>query len=430
MKGLNLTVLGFVAGFCLLVTAVEDDTPKQDWNSNDVTKLMNLLMKYGEKKLQEVRTQRNDENISQYLVASVLSKTEIMESKNWESLPDSITKDNRRVVTIVNDKNYKNFPFKTKKPLHGEVLLLLDRQDLPSMINNLKEEQNNAYPYVVLYSHYIPCCDIENIEYSCAEELAAAAISNHGKYTMLVGYNTVFSKTNPDKARKFMSKGGIKLFMSENGVFNPDYKEFDNTEKKPDRLLQQLFYECLDNAPISETCCTVGNNRKEDKQKILAMYINNVVFKCTTNKPLKSYIGKLTPALRLAIMQCIHNYADQHTREDCPYCPAKTTIYSIKVCALFASAFGTEIGRPSNLNDPYQPGWVKGRSHWGSLYEGYNVDADKNRPAVFCLKKVNSIKSLCTEMSMPEQEFSDPFQRLERRLKSELQLQSKRRKPK
>jgi hypothetical protein len=119
-------------------------------------------------------------------------------------------------------------------------------------------------------------------------------------------------------------------------------------------------------------------------------------------------------------MQCIHNYVDQQTGNDCPKCSARATKTTIKVCALYASEFGTEIGSPSNLNDPYLPKWEKGRPVWGSLYEGYNLNANVNRPGVFCRKRPNDINTFCTQLSIKETEITDIFRTREQSLRDEL----------
>jgi hypothetical protein len=419
MQGINSLVLIIFFEFFVYGNAV----PKQDWKPEEITKLMTLLMNYGEHKLQEYNShiERKEAHVNQFLVASVLSESEMTDSRNWQHIPESITKDNARIDVIFNDENYKKFPYRTKKPLHGEVLMLLEREDLPKMIINLNEAHRNTYPFVVLYSHYIPCCDVKGVEYSCSEELANAAISNHDKYTMLVGYKELFQNTNTKKSLAFMNMGGIKLFRIENKVFQPVFTD-DKIPNKQERILQDLFYKCLDITPASDECCIANN--PDDKKKILSMYVNNVVYMCTSDS-LKSYIGKLTPANTLAIMQCMHNYVEQHTNQDCPKCAARTTKTTIKVCALYASEFGTEIGRPSDLNNPYLPEWGKGPLVWSSLYQGYNINADVNLPQVFCLKRPNDIKTMCTKLSITKTEITDVFRGREKLLKNELKNKGK-----
>ncbi|VDI15104.1 Hypothetical predicted protein [Mytilus galloprovincialis] len=410
--------------WCMIYStiSVAFGNPNVEFKSNDVDRLFQQLETYGKTELTDYKNIHKDQSnmkfVQQYLTVAVLSEQEVKDPKNWaDQLPDWLKRDNSRLRVIFNRKIGKDvFHTNPKIPLHGEISFLYLDSNIDEMLNSFKAKQKESFPFVFVFSFYIPCANIKNIEYSCSEELAHHAVLHKNDYQMVVGWSHHFveksAKTDVGRSKNYMSLGGIQQFEKENGIFQKQSTSelFHPTEI----IIQALYFKCL-NSLISEDCCVIDSftdseDKNNRKRGILAYYINSMYHTCTQESKWK---GPLTQ-LRLApLSKCTENYINKNTGSACKTCSSHRTKHLLETCSLYSQAYATHIGKPFNVQDPYNPEWVLGPVSWSDLYKGCNFDVTQNSP-MYCFMPGVSMKSLCTKMG-------DDYKNLPDKYKSKIQ---------
>lgn len=366
-----LATLVFFTLFILsgVQAATPESTELSSIQPGDVTSILNIMQKYGLEEKNKV-----DTKWKQYLVVVVASKQDMKEASTWKSLPTTFTKsveDNgemRRVAFLLNLNNHGCEYYNPPRPLHGEVRLI-DFGYIGRLINNFRTDVPGTYPFLLLYSHYIPCADIPNLGYSCAEELMNYARGKQSEFGVIVGYNTTFEKTNEKCSLNLMKDGGIVAFkkLAKGGYeptvpFSPPRKLDDNTF-----AFQQKLYQCMLDGAIAD-CCEGG---KDEKEKMVAYFTNKITSACTSNSRRQRLItAGGANELRLCIGQKIRDYANGNC--DKGFCVTSDITFKQICClnkTLENNMWSMLLGTPDPPNDLQSTHWTpRDDLAWKDLY--------------------------------------------------------------
>lgn len=366
-----LQTLVFFTSFILsdVQAATPESTELSSIQSGDVTSILNIMQEYGLEEKNKV-----DKNWNQYLVVVVASKQEMEAASTWKSLPTTFTKsdgDNgemRRVAFLLNWNNHGCQYYNLKKPLHGEVQFI-DFGYIGRLIKNFRTDVSGTYPFLLLYSHYIPCADIPNLGYSCAEELMNYARGRQSEFGVIVGYSKPFINTNEKCSLNLMKKGGIVAFQKLANThyemtvpFSPPQELDDNTF-----AFQQKLYQCMLDGAIAD-CCEGG---KDEKEKMVAYFTNKITSACTSNSRRQRLItAGGANELRLCIGQKIKDNANGNCDEG--FCVTSDKPLKQICClnkTLENNMWSMLLGTPDPPNDLQSTHWTpRDDLAWKDLY--------------------------------------------------------------
>lgn len=337
-----------------------------------VSNIFNLLKEIGKEELDEFK--------NQYLTVAVISKSELMNSKKWKLTDIEHLKNSGRVKTFLNEKKEGE-----KKPFHGEMRFLTDENaGMKRMIQQLKEEKGDKeYPYIIMFSHYIPCAYIKGIDYSCSEELAN--IANTYQYKMLVGYSEVFHNTAENTSKAFLHSGSIQAFRKIAEAPGYELILYD-VVKSNDESFQRLYFNCMRNKPISD-CCNYDDN--DTKNKVVAVFVNTVTKLCTENS---QAVGRITRRNRQTLLDCIYNYIDMSIGHDCEQCKNDIDVKFIARFCAYAAVVQPVTLYLGVAEDMHDTTWKKFIGPWNMVYSSAKIS-----PEIPCLKKDNAVGSMCTK---------------------------------
>lgn len=295
--------------------------------------------------------------IKQYLVAAVVSRNEL--NTLPETLGEKLLKKHRMQVYL----NKKLDGYGGGK-FHGEMDFF-HKGGLDTMVNRLRNETgSDIEPVVLLYSYYIPCAHVGNVQYSCSEEVGKAAY--YSNYTMYVGFTEVFVGTDLDQALQYLSKGRfLKLYRDTTEAYEqliyipPDYS-------KP--TFQKQFSQCLSEMGIG-SCRT-----NDDLDIYIARFINMVVHECTHNSSVRGFITEYD---RTNLLKCIKGVLTKC--QNCQACDQNIKIVNdvITFCAESTMDTGLFLGKFKHLDDN---SWEIMDGPWKDLTQSMNLNAIKKLP--------------------------------------------------
>lgn len=378
----------------------------------DIVKpIFDLMRKYGERERDRIN-QEEDRHVNQYLIIIVASQMDIKNAKTWTNgFPSEFTKEKGNVMrrlTFLLNKNNHGLPFyNPNRELHGEIQSI-DLGFIENMMNNFNSDyiSNPQYPLVLMYSHFIPCANVNKLGYSCAEELKNFALNNQTNYGLLVAYTEFFKNTDVKASLKFMKEGGVIAFQNMDGHYYQTVKYYPPTSLDgKGTTFQEEYFDCLSSLPVAHCCTGVGNNRKA----ILAFFINDVTYNCTSTSKASKYF---TQRSRNELKLCIRKVIDNRVSSGCIQCSSKSqkalvaTRNLFKFCLYYSADVTSLLGRSNN---PYAPSWTPCLCAWKYLYRKSPQKNKKVIPNVMCANRILSIESLCSDVTTPGNKRSSKY---------------------
>ncbi|XP_025092750.1 uncharacterized protein LOC112563181 [Pomacea canaliculata] len=280
-----------------------------------VKPLFDKMQEYG---LNAKEQSKKDSGKKQYLVVLLASHDEIMDSSNQEPLE---TRFNGRLMWIPNKRDsYIEKLFDTERTSHWEARFIYS-----NMINKFKDVKvSDKLPIVVMYSHYIPCANVNGLGYSCAEELAVFATYNWKKFGLIVAFSEHFVGFTPEdtgtdvqSANHFLQLGGIPSYRYQDDSNNENLVQNNNVENadKSDRwqsvtFLPNFFNFLEDN--VQDACLS---HTAEERSKIIAYFANYAAYSCFQNM---SFCWRAKHANETK--DCFNNYIETNIGSDCKQC--------------------------------------------------------------------------------------------------------------
>lgn len=290
--------------FCTFSFAIGQGHDKSQGN------IFTLLRKYGHER---------KGSWNQYLVVTMLTEQEFVDSRNWNDLSYLTNHQNgNRVKFYLN----KKFPGKLnessphKDPnIHGEVIFLYLDDNAPQKLEAMLPNQGHSkgLPYLIFFSHYIPCACVKNCNFHCSEELGHAARRYKNKYKILVAYIRPFKLTNESAAEDFMKRGGIYMYKYIKGLFRPlQYVPYIEKNYKPSDIFQNNLRDLLVQSPVAQ--CTPEN--VNDRKRIAVAFINIATRGCFEDSD-RNYFGRLTKLNDNYLYECLRRYIYNAIGNDC-----------------------------------------------------------------------------------------------------------------
>lgn len=347
--------------------------PEYKITPETVSNIFSLLEEVGQ---EEVKNTNNN----QFLSVAVISKSELMNSKTWKLTDIVQLRSTGRVKTFLNEEiDGKDNAW------HGEMRFLTEENTgMKRMIQVLKEEKGDKeYPYIVMFSYYIPCAYMRGINYSCSEELAS--IAHTYEYKMIIGYSMIFKSSTEDRAKKYLHSGSIQAFRKIAEA--PGYELLlYEVETGNDHSFQKLYFNCLREKPISD-CCNYDDNDRKDR--VVALFVNTVTKQCTENS---QAVGRITRWNRQNLLDCIHDYIDRSFGHDCEQCKNDEDVKFIAKFCAYAAVVQPAISYLGVAKDMHDTTWTEFKGAWNMVYS-----SAKTTPEIPCLKGDNAVGSMCTK---------------------------------
>ena len=250
MMALNgLTMMPIILVVMLLITGYE--APKSKPNI-DATRLVNsigpdhldrvfiMMEAYG---LEEKRKSNLERNVNQYMVAAMMSREEIeSDSAIWgNEFPRNSNLVKKRMRFYLNREGHNEQDWNVDRALHGEIQLILnDLESQQGLIHEFHEffkdkKSTTQVPILMLFSYYIPCANVPNLGYSCAEQLAKYMKNQRKRVGMAVAFNEIWRGTDPDASLAHMQAAKIAAYerrMEEEGIRVLKRRKCHNTLKR------------------------------------------------------------------------------------------------------------------------------------------------------------------------------------------------------
>ncbi|CAC5362189.1 unnamed protein product [Mytilus coruscus] len=355
---------------------VKDLTPKL------MTPIFEVMRCHGEAKRDKINTENRNHNkdkpkpikkpiFNQYLLITILSKEEIDQAKNWgKSFPEEFT-DDRRLIFLLNERSHGKEYYNPLRELHGEIIAI-HFGEIERLMDDFRKnpKTKSKYPIMLLYSHYIPCAHVQNLGYSCSEELMNYAKGRIQEFIMLVAYTITYKNTDEQSSFNFMRNGGINAFMHmANGEYIHKLKVY--TPSSIDgikKTFQGEAFDCIIASPPSR-CCT-GNQK--NRAAITAYFINHVTYQCISKSNAARFFTELS---RNQLKICLKKEIDKNIGDDCIQCSRKNPESLNATKAFFELCFEKSIedsqvlGKPRSHNQ-YDPNWVPcPNCNWNVIYE-------------------------------------------------------------
>ncbi|KAK7487217.1 hypothetical protein BaRGS_00021569 [Batillaria attramentaria] len=329
-------------------------------SANDVENLLNKLMNLGKEFKDRV-----DENRTQYLAVAVVREEEMKKF----NLSDSEIDPNRYEV-LLNYKDHNYTYYNLCRQLHGEVQAI-DFGYIDSMMDNFTHIYPSEYPFLVMYSYYIPCAKIPDLGYSCSEELMNFAMGKYAEFGVVVGYSEVFNNTNETCSQCMLRKGGIIAFKRlDNGHYEQTVT-FSPPETANDSLItfQQEFYNCL--VKDSAECCGQSSNTKAE---LVAYFTNHITSNCTSGSHRSRFITEGgSNELQKCISKVIGHHADGNCANPSQQCANSQNVTRQPIRCLNETLRTTRwefLGRPDPPSNWQSAKWTRYDGPWKDLYEG------------------------------------------------------------
>ena len=276
----------------------------------------------------------NDSNISenQILVIAVFS-AEKVDSQNQDISDDMIKfLPNKEIIGL------PEYYYSRKKTVHGEIQAIYFNNTIDDLLG--EPRNSSMLPYVFIFSHYIPCACLPNYYYSCAEELANLGRVNRNRYKIIVGFRSVWSRTNSSFAKNFLQEDGIHTVMNiTSGRLLDKGPKID--PENGSAIYQKTLNECMTNKtgmlPNSAAC-----------------FINGWTKHCTGKKDRfhgKYLFGYMTRFTKAQMHECMEEWVKSLTNKSKP---SEEYIKSLKLelyarhCSLktLRSTLRLMLGRP------------------------------------------------------------------------------------
>lgn len=396
---------------------IQSPVPVRDFTPQLMTPIFEVMRLHGEAERDEVNKKIQNGNkktpkYNQYLLITIVSDEEINQAKNWgKSFPSEFS-EKRRIVFLLNERDHGKEYYNPDRELHGEIIAI-HFGEIERIMGDFKKDPKTKYKYpiMLLYSHYIPCAHVQNLGYSCSEELMNYAKGRINEFTMLVAYTTVFKNTDEKSSFDFMRNGGINAFMyMANGPYAHELKVYTaNSIDGIKRTFQGEAYDCISDFPPSK-CCT-GNQK--NRAAITAYFINYLTYQCISKSKSTRLFTELS---RNQLKICLKKEIDKNIGDDCVQCSRKNTESLKATKTLFEFCFDRSIEVTESLGKPrtnvYEPDWVPcPNCNWNVIYSPPGPKSDKNKlPKVICANSVNSMESLCSFYEQhKESRYSKPF---------------------
>lgn len=348
--------------------------------------IFTLLRKYGYER-------KGDWN--QYLVVTMLTEQEFVNSRNWNDLSYLTNHQNgNRVKFYLN----KKFPGKLnessphKDPnIHGEVIFLYLEDNAPEKLEAMLPNQGNrnGLPYLIFFSYYIPCACVKNCNFHCAEELGHAAKRYKNKYIFLVAYITPFTLTDESAAEDFMKRGGIRMYRFIKGLFRPlQYVPYIEKTYKPSDIFQNNLRDLLVNSAVAQ--CTPENIN--DRKRIAVAFINIATRGCFEDSD-RNYFGGLTKLNANYLNECLRSYISNAIGNDCDRLGRNLCLLK----RLFTGAIDNALRQSAQIGYPrmevdlnYRP--VEDNVLWKNL-----VTIVPQKSSLRCKYRTLTFESFCTK---------------------------------
>lgn len=286
-----------------------------------VKPLFDKMQEYG---LKMTEQSKKDKGKKQYLVVLIASHGEIMDFNNQEPLE---THFNGRLNWIPNKRDSKiEKLFDTERTSHGEARFIYGNMIDP-MIKKFRDVYGNVeLPIVLMYSHYIPCANVNGLPYSCSEELAVFATYNWKNFGLLVAFSEHFVGFTPEdtgtdvqSANHFLQLGGIPSYRyqyddnnNENLVQNNNVENADKSDRWQSVTFLSNFFKCLE-TNVQGGCLS---DTAEERSKIIAYFANYAAYSCFQDMSFR-WRAEHTNQIK----NCFNDYLGMNIDSDCKQCP-------------------------------------------------------------------------------------------------------------
>ncbi|XP_052080176.1 uncharacterized protein LOC127718231 [Mytilus californianus] len=397
---------------------IQSQVSVRDFTPQLVTPIFEVMRRYGEAERDEVNKKIQNRNkktpiFNQYLLITIVSDEEINQAESWgKSFPKEFL-EKRRIVFLLNERDHGKEYYNPDRELHGEIKAI-HFGEIDRLMGDFKRDPKTKYKYpiMLLYSHYIPCAHVQNLGYSCSEELMNYAKGRIHEFTMLVAYTTVFKNTDEKSSFDFMRNGGIIAFMRmANGPYVHKLKVYTpNSIDGIKRTFQREAYDCITDFPPSK-CCTGNQNNRAN---ITTYFINYLTYECISKSKSTRLFTELS---RNQLKICLKKEIDKNIGDDCIQCSRKNPESLRATRALIEFCFDRSIEVSEGLGKPrnniYDPEWVPCTNcNWNVIYEPPGPKSDKDKlPRVMCANSACSMESLCSFYEQNKSRYSKPFEK-------------------
>ena len=351
-------------------------------NDAEISHVLTFLENNGDKKAAEIQQQQPE--LQQYITYTVVSSHEI---RKGEPVPLN------RIDTVFNKEP-------GSKKDHGEFKII-HNGNLAAKIKEFRQNNEGHTPFVVLFSHYIPCFGNKNVKYSCAEELSNFMFAQNNRSEMVIGYRATYQETIADESLRYLIADGIKVLEKREDIYT-DVKTLytiDNPNDREITILQDLLFNCLTKPPGDIRDCQrcIGGNEEEANKRI-AHFVNMMTFECTKQK--MSTSTRMSSLTKRNIGKCFDDYIQNSVSNDCPKCWHMVDHDDYKLfinyCRAFAFHHSNYVGYLAQPDDPYSTRWEKRQMFCQDAYRKDFAQYKKQSPAVPCALRQLDAKSMCT----------------------------------
>ena len=335
-------------------------------NDAEISHVLTDLEQNGDKKAAEIQLQQPE--LQQYITYTVVSSHEI---RKGEPIPLS------RIDTVFNKEP-------GSKKNHGEFKII-HNGNLAAKIEEFRQNNEGHTPFVVLFSHYIPCFGNKNVKYSCAEELSNFMFAQNSRSEIVIGYRATYPETIADESLRYLIADGIKVLEKRENIYT-DVKALytiDDLNEREVTILQDLLFSCLTKpqGDIRDCKRCLGGNEEEANKRI-AYFVNMMTFECTSKTISTS--TRMSGFTKKDIGKCFNDYIQNNIRNDCPKCLHMVDDYKlfINYCRAIAFHHSTYVGYLAQPYDPYSARWEKRPIFCQDAYRKDFAQYEKQRPAV------------------------------------------------
>lgn len=354
------------------------------------TNILLLMRNFGMEKVKNTNT-------NQYLVVTMLTANEVLQSAKWtsEKIKKLAENPQRRVQFITNKQLQDALPETGTGTKHGEMLFLYHNINGPQKLSEmLPADGSKGLPHLIFFSYYIPCACVSGCRFSCAEELGELAKQYRNKYKVVVGYEDVYKMTFKDggsigtdksAAESFLKEGGIDLYILTNQMFytvNIQSPIQQNTHKVFQAILRDILIKS------SVAVCTTENPIANDRKPIANSFINQITIPCFQDNK-RGYAGGLSEHKKWYLDRCLLLMLEAFVGEDCNRMPKGQKVkYSFYTHIVDALKQSSQIGNPQ---DPeFSP--IENNIAWHLLKTTNN-----EQNYLKCWYSQLSVKSFCTK---------------------------------
>ncbi|KAK3095250.1 hypothetical protein FSP39_012178 [Pinctada imbricata] len=360
--------------------------------TNALASVFKQLEDFGEREVAEIK--RTNDKFKQFIAFTVLAENEI---KQRTAINDN------RMHTVKNEKSSgvsNQCDGISCKTQHGEIQAIY--KNLFDLEKD-KLDKGKGMPYIVLFSHYIPCYGTREVRYSCAEELSNYVYAGSRTFKMIVVFRERYIGTDSEMSIRYMSAERISVYEKVETLKYVDVSARFPSEAilRGNAIFQKTYFDCIKDPDKAYKChqrC-IGDEKHVDM--FVAQYVNFATFECTRGKRVSARLSDLT---KKSLFECIANYIEENTGSGCRSCTRHTINfkYYLKVCAAFAKEYSTYIGYNKEPTNTYSQTWAVRPMFWKDAYRHDFHELPKGQRAIYCALRSFDVKSLCTKIRRDE----------------------------